>query len=284
MDTGTKLREELQGSEIAMLATVHDALSAKLAEAAGFSAAILGSSTVTNALLGLPDTGFLTLTEMELVLARTASVCEVPVLVDADTGYGNAINVVRTVRTLEQAGAAGMFFEDQQDPPRAGTEGLQLLPPSEMVGKIKAAVDSRRRDSFVVIARTDAWASEGIDSVIERGQQYVEAGADAFFAYAFLSTDEMRRVASEVPASFHISSLRPGFHVDALKGAGYNAAVVGRTLQVGAVASLRHLRQVRQSGMIDDAALEEFSAELDGGWQRFTGADWARHLEERYLR
>jgi 2-methylisocitrate lyase-like PEP mutase family enzyme len=283
LDQGLKLRQALESTDATLMATVHDALSAKLAEVAGYPTAILGSSTVANALLCMPDTGFLTLTEMEFVLARTAAACEIPIIVDADTAYGNAVNVVRTVRTLEAAGAAGMFFEDQEDPPRGGIDNLALVSVQEMAGKIKAAVDSRRSESFVVIARTDIWASEGLGAVMERGAAYIEAGADAFFAYAFLSEDEMRQVTGSVRARYHICSLRPDFPVAQLNSVGYHGVVVPRTLQAGAVASLQHLQEVRETGMFRDVPVEDLAPALSKGWPAFTGFDWVRELERRYM-
>lgn len=292
MEPGLKLRQAFESPDVTLVASVHDALSTQLAELAGYPVAVLGGATVTNNLLGLPDGGFLTLPEMEFVLLRTAAVCEIPIMIDADTGYGGAINVYRTVRTLEQAGAASIFISDQENPYRTGSDtlGVAVVSPGEMVGKLKAACDARRNDSFVVFARCDAWgAHEGVDRVIERAQQYVEAGADGLFAAGSFSIDEMRRIATEVPARFHM-----GF-IGMLSGEqeptradwgdmGYNTLTIGmRPLQAGLLTTLRYFEEVKQ-GLNPET---KFQAEAAGSpledWQTFTGFDWLRQLEERYL-
>lgn len=289
MEPGLKLRQDLESTEITLVACIQDAMTAKLAEVAGLPAAILGSGNVTNTLLGLPDSGFLTLTEMEFILSRTVAACEIPILIDADAGYGNAINVVRTVRTLERAGAAGIFFEDQEDPPRCGlVTGHILVSPAEMVGKVKAAVDSRRNDSFIVIARTDAWSIEGLGSAIERGQQYVEAGADAVFVNGLLSVEEKQKVTKGIPGSFHLATLtgaaEPRPTVGQLQSIGFNAVVPGAgPLTAGALTTLRYMVELQKGIDPNTKFREEAAGTPLEEWFKFTGFDWVRELEERYL-
>lgn len=285
MEPGSKLRHDFDNPEITHVASIQDGLTGKLAEAAGFPAAVLGGATVTNTLLGMPDAGFVTLTEMEFVISRIAEACDLPILVDTDSGYGNAINVVRTTRTLERAGAAGMFFEDQENPPRGASSGLVLVSSDEMAGKVAAAVDSRRSDSFVIIARSDARSVEGLEATIERGRQYVKAGADGFFAAGVMTPDELAKVAEEVPARYHIGVLggpKTGPTPDELQGLGYCGVVSGMTpVRAGALTTLRLFEQIRETGVPADADFLDGSALED--WDEFTGFEWMKDLEERYL-
>lgn len=285
MDPGSKLRHGFDSPSITHVASIQDGLTGKLAEAAGFPAAVLGGATVTNSLLGMPDAGFITLTEMEFVTARAVAACGLPILVDTDSGYGNAINVVRTTRTLERAGAAGMFFEDQENPPRGASSGLALVSPDEMAGKVAAAADSKDNDSFVVIARSDARSVEGLEATIERGRQYVEAGADGFFAAGVMTPDELTQVAKEVPARYHIGVLggpKTGPRPDELQGLGYSCVVSGMSpVRAGALTTLRLFEQIRETGISADADFLDGSALED--WEQFTGFEWMKELEERFL-
>ncbi len=294
MDAATKLREVYESPGITLQASVQDGLSARLAQFAGFPAATLGGATVTNSLLGLPDSGFLTLTEMEFVCSRISAVCDMPLLVDVDSGYGNAINVVRTVRTLERAGAGGILLEDQVDPPRCGhVSGHVLVSAAEMVGKVKAALDSRKNHDFVVIARTDARSVEGLESAIERGQQYIEAGADGFLVDGLMSVDEMQTVTKEVPARIHLVNLggssakatTPKPSLDELEPMGYHVVTTGMSaLRTSALALLNYYQDVRRMGPDRDMQhrQEVVGTPLEE-WYGFTGFDWVRGLEERYL-
>jgi 2-methylisocitrate lyase-like PEP mutase family enzyme len=150
-------------------------------------------------LLGRPDVGLVTMTEMVANAGRIAGACALPVIADADTGYGNALNVVRTVQEFEQAGVAAIHLEDQVTPKRCGhMEGKEVVSPEEMVTKIRAAVAARRSDDFVVIARTDARAVEGLAAAIDRARRYRDAGADVLFVEAATSEAEIEAVASEL--------------------------------------------------------------------------------------
>ena len=165
------LRKAFADSTVTVTPGIYNGLSARLAAMAGFGAVSIGGSLIANTLLGLPDAGLLTLTEMEFVLSRVTACCEVPVLVDADSGYGNAINVVRTVRVLAARRRSRHDDRDQETPTRCGhVAGHVLVDASEMVGKVKAALDSRDASSFVIVARTDARSVEGIDAAIEQGR------------------------------------------------------------------------------------------------------------------
>src|ERR1700674_745777 len=163
----------------------HDVFTARLIETAGLETVFIGGFGTSASMLGLPDVGFLTLTEMADAVRRMASRVNIPVVADGDTGHGDLHNVVRTVREFERAGAAGILLEDQVTPKRCGHfEGKQLIAADEMVLKLRAAQKGRRDPDFVIIARTDARAVEGFDAAIERANRYGAAGADVCFIEA----------------------------------------------------------------------------------------------------
>jgi 2-methylisocitrate lyase-like PEP mutase family enzyme len=177
----------------------YDALSAVLVEQAGFDAVYMTGFGSTASLIGRPDVGLLTGTEMVDNARRIVSAVDVPVIADADTGYGNAINVVRTVQLYEQAGVAGLQLEDQVAPKKCGhMSGKAVIETAEMVGKLHAAVAARRDPDLVVIARTDAVAVSGVEDAIARGRAYAHAGADVLFIEAPTSEDDIARIAGEL--------------------------------------------------------------------------------------
>lgn len=183
---------------------VYDALSALLAEQAGFDALYLSGASIAYTRLGRSDIGLTTYTEVEDVLARITERVSSPVIVDADTGFGNALNTQRTVRGFERAGAAMIQLEDQTFPKRCGhLDGKTVIPGAEMCGKIRAAVDARISPSTLILARTDALAAEGLEAALDRAESYLEAGADALFIEALRTPEQMRaacgRFAARVP-------------------------------------------------------------------------------------
>ena len=194
-----RLRELLARPEPLVAPGAYDALSARLVEQAGFDVVYMTGFGTTASLAGRPDVGLLTGTEMVDNARRIAAAVDVPVIADADTGYGNAINVVRTVQAYEQAGVAGIHIEDQVMPKKCGhMSGKAVIPADEMVGKIRAAVAARRDPDFLLIARTDAAAVEGLSAAIERARAYAGAGADVLFVEAPTSEDDIARVADEL--------------------------------------------------------------------------------------
>ena len=222
----TLFRQLVEADEILLLPGVHDALSARLAEAAGFSALTCGGYAATASLLGAPDIAQLSMVEMAEMYARLCDATKLPVLADADTGYGNAINVARTVRCFERAGVAALFIEDQVAPKRCGhMEGKRVIPVAEMVAKLKGALDARQDHDLVIMARTDARATEGLEGAIERAQIYREAGADVIFVEAPLTVDEMSRICSEIPAPCMANNVEGGktplLSAEALQQIGY---------------------------------------------------------------
>ncbi|MFZ5791227.1 MAG: isocitrate lyase/PEP mutase family protein [Pseudomonadota bacterium] len=211
MKRTTRFRLLIEAPEILLLPGIHDALALRLAERAGFEAVTCGGYAATASLLGAPDVAQLGMSEMAETYARLCDLTELPVFADADTGYGGPANVARTVRAYERAGVAGLFIEDQVAPKRCGhMEGKRVVPPGEMVAKLKAALDAREDPDLVVMARTDARAVEGLDAAIERAQIYREAGVDLLFVEAPLSVEEMRRICSEVPGPCMANNVEGG--------------------------------------------------------------------------
>jgi methylisocitrate lyase len=182
--TTTRLKQLIAAPEIVVLPGVHDALGARLAEAAGFDALTAGGYSATATLLGRPDSSQLSATEMADMYSRFCDATSLPLLADADTGFGNVTNVLRTVRLYEKAGVAGLFIEDQVFPKRCGhMAGKAVVGIAEWLAKIKAALDARNDPDFVVMARTDARVN-GIDDAIWRARAFADAGADLLFVEA----------------------------------------------------------------------------------------------------
>ena len=190
---------------------VYDALSAKIASRAGFEVIFITGYSLSATLLGEPDFGLLTQSEVVSAAQRICSVVDTPVIVDADTGYGNAINVMRTVQELIRAGAGGMFLEDQIWPKRCGhMKGKQVIPLDEHVKKLQAAVEAKRDNDFYIVARTDSRQALGLDEAIKRGQAFKVAGADAVFIEAPESKQEMKEIARQVPGPLVANMLERG--------------------------------------------------------------------------
>lgn len=192
-----KLRERLKSGSILVAPGVYDGLSALIASQAGFEALYLSGASIAYTRFGRSDIGLVSLTEVADTLGAICERTDIDVIVDADTGFGNALNVQRAVRLFERNGAAGIQLEDQTSPKRCGhLDGKALVSPKEMVGKIKAAVDARRSADTLIVARTDAIAVEGLGPAMERAALYVEAGCDVLFIEAPQNLDEMRQITS----------------------------------------------------------------------------------------
>lgn len=197
-------RRLLAADEIVVAPGIYDGLSAALAEDAGFAATYLSGASIAYTRFGRPDIGLVGMSEVAQTLSVIRERVSIPIVVDADTGFGNALNVQRTVRLFEREGASAIQLEDQTMPKRCGhLTGKSLVPTGEMVGKIKAAQDARANDDTVIIARTDGIAVEGFDAALARAERYIEAGADMLFVEAPRSLDDMRaivtRFAGRVP-------------------------------------------------------------------------------------
>ncbi len=226
MDGAKRLRELMAAPGPIVSPGVYDCVSAKAVERAGFPTAFISGAAVTASVLGYPDVGLQTMPEILNQSRNIARCVEIPVLVDVDTGFGNALSVMRTVREFEAAGLAGIFFEDQTFPKRCGHfEGKKVVPVEEMAVKVQAACEARRSDNFVVIARTDSRAIHGLDHAMERAVKYHEAGADIIFVEAMLTVEEMKKVAKSVPgplqANLGEGSKTPMIHYQELYEMGY---------------------------------------------------------------
>ena len=209
---------------------VYDALSAKIASRTGFEVIFITGYSLAATLLGEPDFGLLTQTEVVAASQRICSVVDTPVIVDADTGYGNALNVIRTVHDLRRAGAAGMFLEDQVWPKRCGhMKGKQVIPLDEQLKKLKAAIAAKDGKPFFIVARTDSRQALGLNEAITRGIAFKEAGADAVFIEAPESKEEMKEIARHVPGPLVANMLERGvtplMGPEELKGLGFELIV-----------------------------------------------------------
>ncbi len=285
MSTGKTLRELANARRGVLVPGAFNAMSARVIEDLGFEAIYVTGAGVTNMHLGLPDMGFMGLAEIAEQTARIRDAVEVPLLVDADTGFGNAVNVRHTVRTLERAGADCIQLEDQVSPKRCGHfSGKAVIEAGEMVGKIKAAVDARRSEDFLIMARTDARAIDGFDAAVERAQQYADAGADILFVEALESADEVRRLPTYLSApllmNMVIGGKTPIASSDELTDFGYGLVLYANAALQSAVAGMqRALTVLRDERHLkEDPALVAPFAER----QRLVGKALIDELEERY--
>ncbi|HEY2158453.1 MAG TPA: methylisocitrate lyase [Isosphaeraceae bacterium] len=250
---GRRLREAYEARPI-MIPGAFNALTARLAERIGFEAVYLSGGALAAGWAGVPDIGLLSVTEFADAVAALARATSLPVLADADTGFGEAVNVERTVRLYEAAGAAGLHLEDQQMPKRCGhISGKGLVEPASMVAKVRAAVAARTDPAFVVIARTDARSVEGFDAASARARAYIEAGADMIFPEALESAGEFAAFARAVPAPLVANMTEfgrgPLLDFDELAAMGYRAVLYPLTAFRAAMkAADQTLRTLRESG------------------------------------
>ena len=211
INTTTTFRRLIEAPAILMMPVAHDALTARIIEHAGFKAVACGGYAATANLLGAPDTSLLSMSEMADFYARIVDATSLPVFVDGDTGFGNSTNTARAIRIFERVGVAGVFIEDQVFPKRCGhMEGKAVIPPAEMLEKLKAALDARVDADMIIMARTDALAVNGLDDAIERAQLYREAGADLLFVEAPTDIGQMRRICSEIEGPCLANNLEAG--------------------------------------------------------------------------
>ncbi|MBM9593854.1 isocitrate lyase/PEP mutase family protein [Roseitranquillus sediminis] len=248
----TKLKQLMQRRDAVIVPGVANAMFARIVERQGFEAVYVTGAGVANMHLGAPDIGLTTVTELGEITAAISDATPLPLIVDGDTGFGNALNVVRTVRLLERAGASGIQLEDQVFPKRCGHfAGKEVIPASEMVQKIKAAVDARQDGDLQIIARTDARAVDGFEAAIERAEAFVEAGADVTFVEAPLDEDELAAIPRRLPVPQLANMVHGGRTPDPGPGrlremgfsvALYANAVLQATIR-GANEVLTHLRE-----------------------------------------
>lgn len=252
-ERSAKFRSLLASHCVAMPGAIN-ALSARLIEDMGFEAMYLSGAVLANSVGGMPDTGLMTLSESEAHAKNIARVTSVPIIADADTGYGEAENAARTVRVLEEAGVSGIHLEDQVFPKRCGhLEGKELVPAEEFCEKIAAAAAAKKSADFLLIARTDARGVEGFDEAVRRANLYLEAGADAIFPEALNSVDEFRQFPKEVDALLLANMTEfgatPYLTVDEFAEMGYNMVIFPVTLQRAAMKAMEDaLKVIRRDG------------------------------------
>jgi 2,3-dimethylmalate lyase len=281
-----QLRELLKAGELVVAPGAYDALSARIIEQSGFDAVYMTGYGTSASVLGQPDVGLLTLTEMLKRAGDIANAVKVPVLADGDTGFGNALNVRRTVREYEKAGVCAIQLEDQVSPKRCGHMlGREVIPAAEMVQKIKAAVDARLDDDFVIIARTDARTHYGLEEALARGKAYEEAGADVIFIESPESVDELRTINVTFPHTPTLANMIEGGRTPVLtfgelKDLGFAIALYPLgPLYAAAKAVKSYLAELKTAGspvgkVKDMITFEEFN--------RLVGLPEYHELEKRY--
>src|SRR5712672_2056970 len=281
-----ELRRLIRQTGYTMVPGAYDTLTARLVEAAGFPAVYLTGGGYSRA-SGYPDLGLLSLTENVQFIGRTGEAVAIPVIADADTGYGNAINVIRTVREYEKTGVAGFHIEDQVSPKKCGHyEGKEVISRAEMIGKIKAAVDTRRDPDLVIIARSDARAIEGLAAAIDRVNAYLEAGADVGFVEAPQTVEELRIVGREVrgPALVNVfeGGKTPMLGAKELEAMGFRLGIYpSQTHRAAIRAAQKVLAALKEDG--DTSRIEGDLATFQEREDAVGTARW-RALEERYMR
>jgi carboxyvinyl-carboxyphosphonate phosphorylmutase len=259
MRTTTRLRELLGSPDLIVAPGAYDALSARLIAQAGFPAVYMTGFGTAASVLGQPDVGLLTMSEMVSRAAAIAAVIasvagDLPLIADADTGYGNPINVRRTIHEYERAGVAGLHIEDQVWPKKCGhMEGKQVIPMDEMVQKVRAAVEARQDPDFVIIARTDANAVHGLEDAIRRGKAYHEAGADVIFIEAPRSMTELRSIAQAFPGvpllfNWAESGKTPPLPLEEIHALGFKLVIFPVSLLFAATYSMLGLLEVLKQG------------------------------------
>lgn len=278
-------RRKVENERGTLMAGAFNAMSARVVEDLGFEATYLTGAGVTNMSLGLPDFSYVSLDVIADHTARIRDVVSLPLVVDADTGFGNALNVRHTIRVLERSGADAIQMEDQHFPKKCGHfEDKSVIAKDEMVGKIRAAVDARTDPNFLVIGRTDARATEGFDAAIERAHRYAEAGADILFVEAVTSHAEIAAVAKTFDKPLLINIVvggkTPALPVKAFGEMGYSLVLYANTALQGAVLGMQKaLGRLREDGLIEEkSGLVASFAER----QRLVGKPELDALAKRY--
>lgn len=285
LDTGKILRAKLEERRGLLVPGAANALAARIIEDLGFEAVYVSGAGVTNTFLGVPDLGFISLPEIAQHTATIREAVNIPMVVDADTGFGNALNVRHTVRVLERAGADAIQLEDQTMPKKCGHfENKSVISAEEMTGKVKAAVDARTSRDLLIIARTDALAVEGFDATIERVERYIEAGADVTFVEAPQNADEIRKIPQRlsVPQLVNvvIGGKTPVFGQEELASMGYGLVLYANVALQGAIAGMQAaLKHLKAKGRVDaTSAMVASFAER----QRLVNKPFYDELERKY--
>ena len=260
MNYAKLLKEKLQQKRALIVPGAANALAARVIESMGFEAIYLSGAGLTNTFYGLPDLGFINLSDLASHTSAIKDAVKLPLIVDADTGFGNALNVRQSIKVLERAGADAVQLEDQESPKRCGHfNDKAVITAVEMVGKIKAAVDAKVNPDFMIIARTDANAVLGLDAALERAHQYREAGADVIFVEAPRNLDEIRRIASslQVPQIINIviGGKTPTLSHKELKEMGFGMVLYANAALQGAVIGMQNaLGKLKDTGQLEESS------------------------------
>ncbi|MBL0936314.1 MAG: isocitrate lyase/PEP mutase family protein [Rhizobiaceae bacterium] len=282
---GGRLREMIGQRRALLVPGVMNALAARVAEDVGYEALYITGAGVTNAYLGLPDVGLISPTQMADTIGVVRNITELPLIVDGDTGFGNAINVWHTVRSFERAGANAIQLEDQVFPKRCGHfDGKGVIPAAEMAEKVRAAVEARRSPDFLVIARTDAYATHGLDEAIARAQSFIDAGADITFVEAPRQISDIRKVIESLSVP-QLVNMVIGGHTPSVGLSDFRELGVGMVLYAnaslqGAIMGMRNaLTHLRDKGVLTegDGLVAPFAER-----QRLVGMAEFKRMEGRY--
>jgi 2-methylisocitrate lyase-like PEP mutase family enzyme len=288
----TRLRELIARGPTLYVPGCYNAMSGRVLEAAGFEAIYMTGYGTSLALTGMPDVGLATMSEMVTNARYIAAAVRVPLIADADTGFGNAINVIRTVREYIAAGVAGIHLEDQVMPKRCGhVAGRLVIPLEEAVGKIRAAVDAREAadPDFVLVARTDARGASGgsLDEAIRRANAFLAAGADLAFIEGPTSADEVRRICREVegPVFYNMTGVSPRFTLDELRALKIAVCISPNAMLRSALAAMHDLAaEMKAEGPVAETRfMESFRKHPLGDLHTFAGFDQVRAWEKEYL-
>jgi 2-methylisocitrate lyase-like PEP mutase family enzyme len=289
----TKLRDLIRAPEILAMPGIFDGYSARLVEQAGFPAGFISGAGLSEALLGQPDVGLMGLETNVNACRALAACCTIPLLADADTGYGNAVNVYHVVRAFEQSGIAGIMLEDQTWPKRCGhMSGKAVVSAEEMVEKLRAAAESRRDPDFIIKSRTDSFATHGIDEVIRRLNLYAEAGADLLFADALLSERDIQTVARNVSKPLCVNmgfgirsrATTPLISAARLQELGVGAVIYPRLLTACAIQGMKNGLQTLSEQLHTGTVVErpDYAVSFDE-LNEVVGFPEARSLEQRFV-
>ena len=288
MNKSRLFRELVNGSELLMMPVAYDGLSLLAIEQAGFKATCVAGYGTSGSVLGLPDIGMISSSEMLTNYANLIARTKLPVMVDIDTGFGDVNNVIRTVQQVEQMGAAALFIEDQTYPKRCGhMGGKSVVEVEEYLPKLKAALWTRKNPDFVIMARTDARTVHGLDEAIRRAKIYAEAGADMVFVEAVTSKDEMRRVNAEIPVPSMANMIEGGrtpfLTKDELQDVGYAfAAYPCGPLYAAARAVQKWAATLKEEGTTESFASPENMMDF-AEYNKFIGADEIREREKQFF-
>jgi 2-methylisocitrate lyase-like PEP mutase family enzyme len=282
---GTKLRQMIEERRALLVPGVMNALAARVAEDLGFEALYITGAGVTNALLGMPDVGLISPTQLTDTISQVRNITELPLIVDGDTGFGNAVNVRQTVRSFERAGANAIQLEDQVFPKRCGHfEGKAVISGEEMAQKVRAAAEARMSPDFLIIARTDAYATHGLDEALARAKLFIEAGADITFVEAPRKLEDIRRVVETLPVpqlvNMVIGGHTPSVGLDDFRELGVGLVLYANASLQGAIHGMRNaLMHLRDHGVLteNDGLVATFAER-----QRLVGMDEFKRLEARY--